>query len=93
MLAWLRLLADPRDAAAVVRALTRPPIELRQVDLARVIQIARRRKLNMIDGLRAAGESTQLPAEGQERIARFLALHGELASCRSRRRPPPSCSR
>ena len=38
VLAWMRLLVDPQDAAAVVRALARPPIELRQVDLARVIQ-------------------------------------------------------
>ena len=43
MLAWMRLLVDPHDAAAVVRALSRPPIELRQVELARVIQVARRR--------------------------------------------------
>ena len=28
-IAWLRVLADPDDAAAVVRALTRPPVELR----------------------------------------------------------------
>ena len=45
VLAWMRLLVDPHDAAAVVRALARPPIELRQVHLARVIQLARRRKL------------------------------------------------
>ncbi|HYB22817.1 MAG TPA: PD-(D/E)XK nuclease family protein, partial [Solirubrobacteraceae bacterium] len=43
VLAWLRLLVDPRDAAAVVRALARPPIELHQVELARAIQVARRR--------------------------------------------------
>ena len=36
VLAWLRMLADPNDSAAVVRALTRPPVELRSVDLARV---------------------------------------------------------
>ncbi|MFP5407553.1 MAG: adenylosuccinate synthetase, partial [Gammaproteobacteria bacterium] len=36
LLAWLRLLADPGDAGAVVRALARPPIELRAIDLARV---------------------------------------------------------
>src|ERR1039458_6226086 len=48
VLAWMRLLVDPQDAAAVVRALARPPIELRQVDLARVIQIARRRKLDLV---------------------------------------------
>jgi DNA helicase-2/ATP-dependent DNA helicase PcrA len=43
VLAWMRLLVEPHDAAAVVRALSRPPIELRQVELARVIQVARRR--------------------------------------------------
>jgi ATP-dependent exoDNAse (exonuclease V) beta subunit len=32
VLAWLRALADPNDSGAVVRALSRPPIELRQVD-------------------------------------------------------------
>ena len=41
-LAWLRMLADPFDAAAVVRALTRPPVDLRSADLARVTTIARR---------------------------------------------------
>ena len=35
LLAWLRLLVDPGDAGAVVRALARPPIELRSIDLAR----------------------------------------------------------
>ena len=53
VLAWLRLLADPTDAAAVVRALARPPIELRSVDIARCTQIARRRKLDMVAALAA----------------------------------------
>jgi DNA helicase-2/ATP-dependent DNA helicase PcrA len=35
VLAWLRLLADPTDAAAVVRALARPPVELRSAAQAR----------------------------------------------------------
>ena len=35
LLAWLRLLADPQDSRAVVRALMRPPVELGPVDLAR----------------------------------------------------------
>jgi DNA helicase II / ATP-dependent DNA helicase PcrA len=74
LLAWLRLLVDPADAAAVVRALSRPPIELGAVDLARCVQIARRRKLDMVAGLVAATESPQLPPEGRERILRFLKL-------------------
>ncbi len=75
VLAWMRLLVDPQDAAAVVRALARPPIELRQVELARVIQVARRRKLDLVLGLAAATESPQVPPEARERIQRFVELH------------------
>jgi DNA helicase-2/ATP-dependent DNA helicase PcrA len=75
VLAWTRLLVDPRDAAAVVRALARPPIELRQVELARVIQVARRRKLDLVSGLGAATESPQVPPEARDRIQRFVELH------------------
>jgi CRISPR/Cas system-associated exonuclease Cas4 (RecB family) len=75
VLAWLRLLLEPQDAAAVVRALARPPIGLRQVDLARVIQVARRRKLDLVVGLAAATESPQVPPEARERIQRFVELH------------------
>lgn len=75
LLAWLRLLIDPADAPAVVRALARPPIELRQVDLARCTQIARRRKLDMVGALGAALESPQIPPEARDRIRTFLGLY------------------
>jgi DNA helicase II / ATP-dependent DNA helicase PcrA len=75
LLAWLRLLVDPGDAGAVVRALARPPVELRAIDLARVTQIARRRKLDMVAALSAALESPQIPPEARDRIAHFLGLH------------------
>jgi len=87
VLAWLRLLVDPQDAAAVVRALARPPIELRQTHLARVIQVARRRKLDLVSGMTAAGESPQVPPEARERIERFLAVHRS-ASAGLDRLPP-----
>jgi DNA helicase-2/ATP-dependent DNA helicase PcrA len=80
VLAWMRLLVDPQDASAVVRALARPPIELRQVDLARVIQVARRRKLDLVSGLAAATESPQVPPEARERIQRFVELHRSAAA-------------
>jgi RecB family exonuclease len=80
VLAWMRLLVDPQDAAAVVRALARPPIDLRQVDLARVIQVARRRKLDLVSGLTAATESPQVPPEARERIQRFVELHSSSVS-------------
>jgi DNA helicase II / ATP-dependent DNA helicase PcrA len=75
VLAWLRLLADPTDAPAVVRALARPPVELRSVDIARCTQIARRRKLDMVAALAAAVESPQVPPEARERILVFLKLY------------------
>lgn len=80
VLAWMRLLVDPQDAAAVVRALSRPPIELRQVDLARVIQVARRRKPDMVAGIISATESPQVPPQARERIQRFIELHRAASS-------------
>jgi DNA helicase-2/ATP-dependent DNA helicase PcrA len=58
-----------------VRAVTRPPVELRSIDLARCTAIARRRKLDMISALEAALESPQLPPEARDRIQAFLKLH------------------
>ena len=75
VIAWLRLLADPTDAAAAVRALSRPPVELRSVDLARCTTIARRRKLDMVSALEASLESPQIPPEARDRIRDFLQLH------------------
>ena len=80
LLAWLRMLADPADAAAVVRALTRPPVDLRSPDLARVTTIARRRKLDMVSALEAALESPQLRPEARDRIQAFLKLHRSAAA-------------
>ncbi len=87
VLAWVRLLSDPRDSAAVVRALGRPPIELRQVDIARVVQVARKAKLDMIAALGPAMEAPQMPPEARERIARFRELHREAAAAFEALRP------
>ncbi len=87
LLAWLRLLIDPGDAGAVVRALARPPIELRSIDLARVTQIARRRKLDMVGALGAAMESPQIPPEARERILAFLKLYRSAAGALDSTRP------
>ena len=73
--AWLRMLVDPGDSAAVVRALTRPPVQLRSVDVARCTTIARRRKLDMISALEAALDGPQLPHEARDRVQVFLRLY------------------
>ena len=76
VIAWLRLLADPGDSGAVVRALSRPPIELRQVDIARLTQLARRRKLDMVSGIEAACEAPGLLSpEGRDRALAFLRVY------------------
>ncbi len=87
VLAWLRLLVDPSDAGAVVRALSRAPVELRAIDLARCVQIARRRKLDMVTALVAATESPQLPPEARERVLGFLRLHRSVAAALDTSRP------
>ncbi len=85
-IAWLRALADPDDSAAVARALTRPPVELRSADLARLTTIARRRKIDMVSASEAALESPQIPPEGRERIQSFLKLYGEASAAMEKRR-------
>jgi DNA helicase-2/ATP-dependent DNA helicase PcrA len=87
LLAWLRLLTDPGDAPAVVRALARPPIELQAIDLARCTQIARRRKLDMVAALAAALESPQIPPETRDRIRTFLSLHSSATRALDTLRP------
>src|SRR3954468_21741412 len=87
LLAWLRLLVDPGDAGAVVRALARPPVELRAIDLARITQIARRRKLDMVAALVAALESPQIPPEARERVRTFLKLYRAAAATLDSARP------
>ncbi|MBS1892736.1 MAG: ATP-dependent helicase, partial [Actinobacteria bacterium] len=78
-IAWLRVLADPDDSAAAARALTRPPVELRPGDLARLTTIARRRKLDMVAGCEAALDSPQFQPEARERIQTFLKLYNNAA--------------
>src|SRR4051794_12066662 len=87
VLAWLRLLADPNDSGAVVRALSRPPIELRSVDIARLTQLARRRKLDMPSAIRAALEGPQLSPEGRDRAQAFLRLYRSASGAFDDRRP------
>jgi DNA helicase-2/ATP-dependent DNA helicase PcrA len=85
-IAWLRILADPGDSAAAARALTRPPIELRSADLARLTTIARRRKLDLVSACEAALESPQIPPEARERIQSFLKLYGTASGAMEERR-------
>jgi DNA helicase-2/ATP-dependent DNA helicase PcrA len=87
VLAWLRVLADPGDSGAAVRALSRAPIELHSVDIARLTQLARRRKLDMPSAVAAALEGPQLSPEGRDRAQAFLRLYRAACSAFESRRP------
>lgn len=86
-IAWLRALTDPTDARAVTRALMRPPTELRSLDLAKLTQISKRRKLDMVSACEAALESPQMPPEARQRLEAFLALYRAAAGALDTRRP------
>ena len=85
-IAWLRVLAAPDDSAAAARALTRPPVELRSGDLARLTTIARRRKQDMVAACEAALDSPQFQPEARERIQAFLKLYNGAAAVMEERR-------
>ncbi|HET8815198.1 MAG TPA: ATP-dependent DNA helicase [Solirubrobacterales bacterium] len=85
-IAWLRVLADPDDSPAAARALTRPPVELRSGDLARLTTIARRRKQDMVAACEAALDSPQFQPEARERIGTFLKLYNAAAAVMEERR-------
>jgi len=85
-IAWLRVLADPDDSSAAARALTRPPVELRSGDLARLTTIARRRKQDMVAACEAALDSPQFQPEARERIGSFLRLYAGAAAVMEERR-------
>jgi DNA helicase-2/ATP-dependent DNA helicase PcrA len=85
-IAWLRVLADPGDSPAAARALTRPPIELRSGDLARLTTIARRRKQDIVAACEAALDSPQFQPEARERIQAFLKLYNAASAVLEERR-------
>ncbi len=86
-IAWLRALVHPDDAPAVTRAITRPPIALRSVDLAKLTVIARRRKLDMATACEAALESPQISPEARQRIEAFLSLYKAASGALDGHRP------
>lgn len=87
VLAWLRVLADPADSGAAVRALTRAPVELHSVDVARLTQLARRRKIDMPAAVAEALDGPQLSPEGRDRAQAFLALYRAAGRAFESRRP------
>ena len=87
VLAWLRLLADPGDSGAVVRALTRPPIELRSVDIARLTQLARRRRLDMVAAWWPPARGRSSRPRGATALQAFLRLYRSASTAFEEMRP------
>jgi DNA helicase-2/ATP-dependent DNA helicase PcrA len=62
-------------------------VELRSVDIARLTQLARRRKLDMPSAIAAALEGPQLSPEGRDRAQAFLRLYRSASAAFEDRRP------
>ncbi|MHB8491378.1 MAG: UvrD-helicase domain-containing protein, partial [Solirubrobacteraceae bacterium] len=78
LLAWLRVLIDPLDAGALTRLLVRPPVALHPAEIARVSQLARRRRIDLLGALNQVTEATELAPEARERVGALVELHGQL---------------
>ena len=87
VLAWLRLLSDPADRPLWCARSGAPRSSCARWIIARVVQVARKAKLDMIAALGPAMESPRMPPEARERIERFQALHREAASAFDALRP------
>ena len=90
VLAWLRLLVDPRDSPAAVRALARPPIELHSADIARCVQISRRRRIDMVVGAGGGDRVTAARARGARADRPLPARSSARSPGSSRTRAPTS---
>ena len=71
----------------MVRALARPPIELRSIDLARCVQIARGASSTWSPRSSPRPRARSSPPEARERILRFLKLHRSVAAVLDTTRP------
>jgi len=90
LLATLRVVANPYDNLALVRALQAPPCFLGDADLARLSRLQEEeewggeKRVYLYDALRQAVEEPRLPAPLREKVKAFLALWEKLAVLRDR---------
>lgn len=88
LLAYLRVVTNPYDNLALVRALQAPPCFLSDADLARISRLqeeegwGEEKRVYLYDALGRAVQEPRIPAALREKVQNFLTLWEELAGLR-----------
>ena len=79
LLAYLRLIANPEDDAALLRIINTPRREIGAVTLEKLGTLAAQQQLGLLQAMTAPGIETQLASAARNKLARFADWTAELA--------------
>jgi len=79
-LAWLRLLVNPADDSAFLRAVQAPRRDIGAATLAKLAQLAAEQGLSLAQASTSVGALAQLPARAASNLARFAEVLHQLRS-------------
>ncbi|MBS0194108.1 MAG: UvrD-helicase domain-containing protein [Proteobacteria bacterium] len=91
LLAWLRVLANPEDDAAFLRAVASPKREVGAGTLAKLAELARHANLPLARAAMQASLLKNLPARGAAGLAEFTAILARLQGEAERLSPSDLC--
>jgi DNA helicase-2/ATP-dependent DNA helicase PcrA len=80
VVAWLRLLKNPRDDEALLRVVNVPPRGIGRQSLDRLGAWAEDRRMSRLDAAARAADVPGVSKRGGQALVRFAALHRELAA-------------
>jgi DNA helicase-2/ATP-dependent DNA helicase PcrA len=84
VLAWLRLLRNPRDDEALLRVVNVPPRGIGRQSLERLAAWAEDRGSSRLQAAAVAADIPGMPRRAATSLARFAALHAELSTTAGR---------
>ena len=80
VVAWLRLIRNPRDDHAFLRVVNVPPRGIGRQSLDRLAAWAEARGSSLVEAAARAGEVSGMPKRAAGALAGFARLHGELCT-------------
>jgi len=78
--AWLRILNQPADSVAGVRALSSTPIDLNAAGCAKLLQTVRRKRTDVLTAAEIALDSTEPGSPESQSLNHFIAIHREFSA-------------
>lgn len=91
LIAWLRVLANPEDDAALLRAIGSPKREVGSATLSRLAELARANGVSMLRAAGQVGVLKQLPARASAGLSEFTAIVDGLRSAARNMAPAALC--